>query len=303
MYIELVRRVIEEAVRMHATETNQPEDEVLEKIAEHIEATSREHRKDEPQIEYNDPLCRLGYLYMHVAANATLFERVLIESGDLQQRIQMTHKSVLNVCSFGGGPGTELLGITKHLLRRRDGVAPRKIAFTVIDNVPEWAETWQQLADAVEEEFRSSLRGNIDEPPTINQTFLPLDVLDLPNSNYTFQFKRADLIVFNYLFSENKTKLDEVQRAIEHLARIASEDCIFVVIDRLENDRQFTDIIVSIFKEALNVEIVVQTENGTLDRDEQTIEMGEMLIDTLKRTPRVKFSPMSTETRRSFGSR
>ena len=46
--------------------------------------------------------------------------------------------------------------LPKYLLRFSDIAPPRKISFTVIDNVLEWAETWRRLADAVEDEFRSS---------------------------------------------------------------------------------------------------------------------------------------------------
>lgn len=55
------------------------------------------------------------------------------------------------MCAVGGGPGTELLGLAKYLLRKPG--FPKRIAFTLLDSVPQWAETWQQLADAVEEEL------------------------------------------------------------------------------------------------------------------------------------------------------
>ena len=290
MYIELVRNVIEQAVALHAANTQQPQDQVLSQIKDHIEATSREYRKDEPDIRYRDPLCRLGYLYMNVPAHATLFEKVLMESDNLGRKINNASQGVLNICSLGGGPGTELLGIAKYFQQRPDLVPPRKIAFTVIDNVLEWAETWQQLADAVEEDFRSSYPQQVFAPPTINQTFLPLDVLNHSSyENYAFQFGKADIVVFNYLFSENKTRLGGAQQALESLARVTSKNCAFVVIDRLERDERFKNEVVHLFKSAFNVEVVAQTLGGKLDIDEQTSEMGQMLTATLKRTPRVKF--------------
>ena len=290
MYIELVRRVIEEAVELHAANSQKPIDEVLETINDHIAATSREYRSDEPDIHYDDSLCRLGYLYMNAPVNATLFERVLIESDQLGQKIQDASQGVLNICSMGGGPGTELLGIVKNFLRRPDMVPPRKIGFTVIDNVPEWADTWTQLADASEDKLRSSLVYDGIEPPTIAPMFLPFDVLDSASyRNLVAQFKKIDIVVFNYLFSENKTKLEEAQQALEHLAQITPNDCAFVVIDRLENNRQFTNEVVRLFESAFGVEIGFQTLGGSLDGDEQTSEMGEMLTATLKRTPRTSF--------------
>ena len=61
MYIELVRRVIEEAVELHAANSQKPIEEVLKTINDHIEATSREYWSAEPDIHYDDSLCRLGY--------------------------------------------------------------------------------------------------------------------------------------------------------------------------------------------------------------------------------------------------
>lgn len=288
MYIELVRQVLEEAVETFAASAGQTVPEVLRKIRENIDHTAEEHRNDEPEIDYEDPLCRLGYLYRHAIANATLFEQVLQGSGELQQKIRDADQGVLRVCAVGGGPGTELLGIAKYLLRRSQAV-PRKIDFTVLDNVPHWAETWQQLADAVEAELRSSLSGGGPEPPTIAPSFLPFDVLD-PASyrGYAFQFRKADVVVFNYLFSENKMRLEHARLAIEHLVQATPAGCVFIVIDRLERDRTFSDGVIDLFQSVLAIQIAIHTYDGTLDVDEQTDAMGEMLIDVLGH-PRVKF--------------
>ena len=290
MYIELVRRVMEDASALHVAETQRPTAEMLREIAEHIDATSREHRRDEPEIRYDDPLCRLGYLYTHAAANATLFEKVLGRSDELRGKIDGASEGVLNVCSLGGGPGTELLGLAKYLLRFPDIAPPRKISFTVIDNVLEWADTWSRLADAVEDEFRSSLAQDGIEPPAIAPMFLPLNVLEASSyRSFGYQFKSADIVVFNYLFSENKTRLAGARQALEQLAKFTSDECAFVVIDRLEHDPRFTEDVVGLFQSAFGVEVTCRQLGGTLDGDEQTSEMGEMLISTLNRRPRVKF--------------
>lgn len=290
MYIELVKRVMEDAIELHVRTSGRSRDAVLKEINAHIDSTSSQHWTNEPEIEYDDPLCRLGYLYIHAAANATLFERVLAESDELSAILKQTAQNTLNVCALGGGPGTELLGLSKYFLRRPHRLPPRKITFTVIDKVSEWADTWSQLADAAEEQFRASMSQKGIERPNIAHMFLPLDVLDpLSYKNFTVHLSKADIIVFNYLFSENKTNLTQAQQAIEQLAKIASEDCVFVVIDRLERNRKFTKDVASLFESALGAKVEYQTLGGILDGDEQTSEMGEMLTKTLKRNPRVKF--------------
>lgn len=288
MYIDLIRRVLEQAVDAYATAKGMSVSEVLTAIRTHIDSTAKEHQTAEPDIKYEEPLCRLGYLYRHATANATLFELVLRESGELRSIIRKATDQRLNLCAVGGGPGTELLGLAKYLLRRPG--FPKKITFTLLDNVPQWAETWQQLADAVELELQlATEEAGSKTCPSIVPAFLPLDVLKAESyKSYAYQFSAAQVIVFNYLFSENKTRLAEAKGAVERLHAMAPKGCVFVVIDRLENNRTFSDGVVALFQDLFTKEISVHQFGGTLDGDEQTKDMGELFYTTLGH-PRVKF--------------
>jgi|LSQX01.2.fsa_nt_gb hypothetical protein len=290
MYIDLIRRVLEEAVETYASTHGMAVSEVLTAIREHINSTAKEHQKDEPDIKYEDALCRLGYLYRHATANATLFELVLTESGEMRSLLRQCAGQRLNICAVGGGPGTELLGLAKYLLRHPERF-PKKVVFTLLDSVPQWAETWQQLADAVEAELQRVTEEDEDITtyPTIAPAFLPLDVLDANSyKSYAYQFSGAQVIAFNYLFSENKARLADAKDAVAQLSAMAPKGCIFVVIDRLENNRCFQAEVVRIFRDVFGREIPVHTFNGTLDGDEQTRDMGE-LFNTMLGNPRVKF--------------
>jgi hypothetical protein len=288
MYIDIVKAILEEAVELYSAESDLTVPEVLAKIKEHIDNTAKEHRKAEPEIEYQDPLCRLGYLYRHATANATLFERVLTESGHLRTKLRESKGGALQICSVGGGPGTELLGLAKYLLRRPQSL-PRKIAFTVLDNVPQWAETWDQLAEAIDEELGKVFAERGEVSPTIVNSFLQLDVLDQASyKDYLHKFKRTDIVVFNYLFSENKTQLDKATKALRHLLKVTPAGCIFVVIDRLEHDETFLKSVIKAFVDAGFAEPKTHTLEGILDGDEQTVDMGE-LFNTVLKSPRVKF--------------
>jgi hypothetical protein len=290
MYIDLIRRVIEQAIETYASANSMAVSEVLTAIREHIDSTAKEHQKDEPDIQYQNALCRLGYLYRHATANATLFELVLTESGDLRSLIRSSVGQRLNIFAVGGGPGTELLGLAKYFMRRLSRL-PKKIAFTLLDSVPQWAETWQQLADAVESELEHVIEEDDETTicPTIAPTFLPLDVLDANSyKSYAYQFGGAQIIAFNYLFSESKARLADAKGAVAQLFRMAPTGCVFVVIDRLENDPTFQQKVKDIFEEVSGKEIRVHAFNGRLDNDEQTSDMGE-LLNAMLGTPRVKF--------------
>jgi hypothetical protein len=288
MYIDLIKRILEEAVETYAAASGMAVSEVLGKIREHIDATAKEHQKDEPGILYNDPLCRLGYLYRHATANATLFEWVLRDSGELRTVIRHSVGNRLNMCAVGGGPGTELLGLAKFLMLRSSGY-PKKIMFTVLDSVPQWAETWQQLADAVEDELQRATKDVSAACPSIAPAFLPLDVLKAESyRSYAYQFSNSHVIVFNYLFSENKTRLEDAKGAVARLYEMAPKGCVLVVIDRLERGTTFQSDVVGIFTNLLKKDFKVHEFSGSLDSDEQTKNMGELLYNTLG-NPRVKF--------------
>jgi hypothetical protein len=193
------------------------------------------------------------------------------------------------VCAVGGGPGTELLGLAKFLLRRQVGF-PKKMTFTVLDNVPQWAESWQQIADAVEEELQSATNEHESKIcPSIVPAFLPLDVLKADSyKSYSYQFGNSQVIIFNYLFSESKTRLADAKGAVARLLEIAPKGCVFVVIDRLENNPKFKDDVVTIFKDVFKKVVTVHNIGATLDSDEQTSDMGK-LFNQMLGCPRVKF--------------
>ena len=300
MYIKTIRKVVDSSIATYAEMTDQSLPDVRNQIKEHIEHTAAEHRTSMPDIDYEDSLCRIGYLYRHGAANASLFETVLLQSGALAGDFLGTSPRTLNVCAGGGGPGTELLGLAKYLIRDPDDM-PHEIDFTVLDNISEWADTWDPLADEVKDYVKTHFAVDGIKPPVIAPAFLTFDVLD-PSSyqNYQHRFKKADIVVFNYLFSENKTKFEQAQLALERLVTLTPTECTFIVIDRKENNPAFQENVVNLFESMLGSEITVNTFNGTIDSDERAQDMGEELLTSLD-YPRLNSSRINCESRQSFG--
>ena len=102
MYLKIIRKILETRVLSYAQDNNLSEEQVLLEIRQKMDHTSREYWSQNPQIDYGDPLCRLGYLYRHAAANATAFERALNNS-NLLANFSDAGKQDLNVCAVGGG--------------------------------------------------------------------------------------------------------------------------------------------------------------------------------------------------------
>ena len=285
MYFKIVKEVLERGISDCVAEYNISRDEVLTRMRSHIDNTQKQHYELDPEIEYGDPLCRLGYLHRHAGINATLFERVLKEDQALQTTITDAEtRGRLRVCSVGGGPGTELLGLAKYLLHQPWKI-PQRIDFTVLDNVYHWAETWEQLAEAAEGVLEAELGS---DRPTVSQGFLSFDVFD-PSSYEGFpsMFNDADIVVCNYLFSENPENLNDAKRAIFRLNQLVSDGCTFVVIDRHENKTGFVDNVTSIFESGFGP-VNVSAFDGIMDHDEQSSAFGEELLSSLG-YPRVNF--------------
>ena len=129
VYIELVRDILLGHVEKYASDNNRTEVEVLTQIREQMDSTSSEYWSEQPSIEYENPLCRLGYLYRHVTANATLFEHVLDIADEVSSEIRAAAGDVLNVCALGGGPGTELLGPCQVYAEATSSTDAKKIKF------------------------------------------------------------------------------------------------------------------------------------------------------------------------------
>jgi hypothetical protein len=103
----------------------------------------------------------------------------------------------------------------------------------VLDNVQEWAETWNQLKSKVQDR----LRGELGSEVGISGNFLSMDVTS-PSSygSFAWLFEATDIFVFNYLLSENQVHLGSFQGALTKMVMDAPKGSIFAFVDRLEYD-------------------------------------------------------------------
>jgi hypothetical protein len=242
LYFETIKRVLDQAIESYSHRTGTSISDIDAQIANHIETTSSEHYNPDPNINYKDPLCRLGYLFVHAGANAYLFEQTITESRDLSHCVNQHDNRALHVCTIGGGPGTELLGLIKYGLSRQ--TAPSDLHFTVIDNVPEWGESWELLAEACQE----LMSQHLGHCPIIHRGFYPLNATDPSSYNpYAWLLEKVDVIVFNYLLSENQVRLPEFEGALSIIKKRTKDETLFVVIDRLERNTTFRQKVIDVF--------------------------------------------------------
>ena len=101
-------------------------------------------------------------------------------------------------------------------------------------------------------------------------------------------FKSVDILICNYLFSENKANLDIASQAVKRLINMTNPACVFAVIDRLESDTSFKNDVVNLFQSAFKSPIKDATLIGFMDGDEQKDVLGQDLLEVLG-SPRVDF--------------
>lgn len=233
-YFEIIKKILDDSIKIYRELKSTPIDEIYSEITTHIKSTSKEYRFECPNIHYDDPLCRLGYLFAHAGANATLFERTIQSSAQLRNFIISRDKNDLHVCSVGGGPGTELLGLTKFLLINQ--ISCKSLSFNVLDKIHQWSESWNFIADEAEAAINNHFNSSI----IISRSFDPIDVVD-PRSyeKYAWHFRKTNLIIFNYLLSENKKDLNFFPKVLTELMNRTPKGCYFIVIDRLEQQTSF----------------------------------------------------------------
>lgn len=264
LYFETIKNVLDKSIQSLSHRTGKPLSEIDAEISAHIERTSNEHRQPDPNINYNDPLCRLGYLFTHVGANAALFEQSIRRCDALSRFIVGCSNNSMALCTVGGGPGTELLGLTKYFIS--EASVPSSVHFTVLDSVPHWAETWEIIAS----ECQNLLTRHIGRYPVIHKAFQPMDVVDpLDYANYAWLFEKIDIFVYNYLVSENQVRLQGFEGALSDMVEKAKAGCFFVVIDRLERMTSFRSNVRDVFDRS-GLDVVCDFEIGGVMSDDES---------------------------------
>lgn len=198
--------------------------------------------KTEPaNVNYADPLCRFAYLFSHTAANANLCEIAMRESPDVCKLIEARAAAAgkLKVCAFGGGPGTELLALTKHLIKTRPNGPHLQLKFDLLDRVDEWIESWKALESEITRILEANYGSFVKHPFSMTCNLFGKDMTD-PHQyvNLPTLFDQ-DIFFLNYVVSEIAGNSPDITKdaasfveLIVHAAKTSKPGSKFVVADR-----------------------------------------------------------------------
>lgn len=213
------------------------EGEAFSRVQAFIEDNSERWRLEDPNINYEDPFCRMAYLYMNVAVHASLVEEALAFYPQVKTLVQerVAAGQDIQIAITGGGPGSELLGIVRYIETLRLG-QPAHLDLVLVDRIREWDESWHALKTGIDEELKSEYGDNRAAwPVTISRSFLPLDMTNDQDFTYfATRFRSIDFFLVTYLVSELKGSRTELAGVIRTLMSRARPDALMLFIDRDE---------------------------------------------------------------------
>jgi len=264
-------------------------EEAFTRTEEFIRDNSERWRLPNPQINYEDPFCRMAYLYMNVAVHAGLVEKGISQFGEKFEpflRLKAEMGEELHVCAIGGGPGSELLGVVRYIenLKLKK---PVFLDFLLIDKIKEWDESWHALKQGVDLQLKETYGQDRHEWATlISKSFLPLDATKSSDfEHFATRFNSINLFMFCYMVSEIKENFANFSKVINLLVTRASPGAFFLFIDRDEKIvRETVDKLIEEYP--LLKKVAHHKERGVLEDNPE--DLGEWYIN-IPSLPRQKW--------------
>lgn len=244
-----------------------------------IKKNSEQWKLPNPDIKYEDPFCRIAYLYMNVAIHANLMEVGLDSFNELNKIIRelITGGDEVRFCALGGGPGSELLGLVKFI-QNKNYKRTAYLDFTLVDRVREWDESWHSLKTGIDDQLKIEYGSDRSKwAAIISRSFLPLDVTKPEDfQDFATRFNGVNIFVCCYLASEIKEAIDKFELTLDLLISRAPLGAYILFIDR--NEKKVRDTIQHLVDVNPRLTMISSfQERGRLEKDLQNL--GEWYIN------------------------
>jgi len=234
-FFDMLRTVLAKRMEYVAKHEAKTPEQVRQLILDEAERNSEQWRSNNiPNLNYHLTECRLAYLYIVAAANATTFKWILSNDQDLRDHVvnTATANRQLHVCAFGAGPGTELMAFAKFFEEKKLGF-PVQVEFQLLDIVQSWQDSWYGIRDAIKDNYKSTYGPSFASWPMIpSGNFTRQDVKDTAGMENLGDIWSHDIFVINFLLSEIFTDNSGFRSFISEVARRAPVGSRFVFIER-----------------------------------------------------------------------
>jgi hypothetical protein len=164
-------------------------------------------------IDYSFPVTRFAYIYVYVTSHANLVCSMIQKNQDIGN---LFDNQKVNVACIGGGPGSDFLGILKYLMTNKKSPT---IKFQLCDKEKTWAESWSDVDNMIDPEFR------------ISTSYLPLDVTKPDDWKPYTKYFQSDLFTMIYFMSEVLSLRNLADEYFANLFSQAKPGSLFLFID------------------------------------------------------------------------
>lgn len=206
------------------------------------------------QIDYSEPITRFAYIYAYVTSHANLVCTILGKNNELSN---VFNNQKVNVACIGGGPGSDFLGILKYLMKNEKSPT---VKFQLCDREKTWAESWSDVDNKVDPEFR------------ISTSYLPLDVTKADDWKSHKKYFQSDIFTMIYFMSEVFAKRGLANEYFTNLFSQAKPNSLFLFVDN--NNPNFYGWFDEL-AEAHNINIIDSRESYmTVPFDEDKSDLG-----------------------------
>ena len=173
------------------------------------------------QISYSTDLARFAYVYGYAPVRANAVYDALQQTPELQELFDLP---AVKVACIGGGPGSDLLGISKYVAWREKAASKTKSAISAIvcDRVSEWKPWWDS--------FEVNLR-NGPSALDIRAQYLSLDILNPGTWNGIERLAGCHLYTISYCMGEFRARQREAEIYFHRVIDNAGSGSWFVFID------------------------------------------------------------------------
>jgi hypothetical protein len=171
-----------------------------------------------PPPDYDSPVTRFGYIYKYTPCHADIVATLLDEVDELRT-LFMTDDWV-RVTAIGGGPGSDFIGVLKHLVSRG---RQARIKFYLLDAVAAWGDTWSAV-----EEHTDALDFQV------STHFQVLDVNNATTWENQRKYLKSELFTFIYFLSEVWRTKATALGFFHNIVANAASGSLFLFVD---NDR------------------------------------------------------------------
>lgn len=215
---QLMKQVLDEEYRAIPGSDAGRDATVKTRLAD-LSAAYKRLASSPPKLDYGDPATRLAYVFRYVTSHTHLVAEELSECDEVRELLEADR---LAVSCLGGGPGSDLLGLLKHLVGTGWEGA---LQVYLLDREAGWGDAWSDVGGRLE-----------DLDFTVFSHFQQLDVTDLSTWTKQRKYLRANLFTFIYFVSEISALGAKAEPFFDHLFANADPGALFLFIDNIDTN-------------------------------------------------------------------